>query len=194
MNFLGHLFFSGDDTTLMAANLYGDFVKGKNFSFYHKDTQKGIKLHRAIDNYIDHHPVVIELLHQLYPVLPKVAGIAVDLYFDHVLAKNWESYHPLELGAYTKSFYKSIDYSNKDFSAKFKFMLSKMEEKNWLYQYQFPHGLYKACQGVSGRISFPNELTEGLVVFESKQSVIEEAFHLYMQEAIPYFENFRQKL
>jgi len=34
LNFLGHLFLSNNDKDLMLANLYGDFVKGKDLTNY----------------------------------------------------------------------------------------------------------------------------------------------------------------
>ena len=57
MNFLGHLYFSNNNPELMYANLFGDFVKGKDLSMYSPQVQKGILLHRKIDDYIDNHPV-----------------------------------------------------------------------------------------------------------------------------------------
>ena len=78
MNFLGHLYFSENNSELMYANLYGDHIKGRNFEQLPELLQKGIKLHRSIDNYIDHHPKVIDLMRQLYPELPKVTGIAMN--------------------------------------------------------------------------------------------------------------------
>jgi acyl carrier protein phosphodiesterase len=183
MNFLGHLYFSRDNTELMAVNLLGDFIKGKNLSNYAPITQQGVFLHRTIDSYIDHHPAVIELLHILYKPLPKIAGIAVDLYFDHLLAKNWSSYHDSKLEDFLHYFYHSVNFENPDFTPEFKLMLKKMIEKNWLYQYQYKHGLHKACQGVSARISFENELINGVRVFEAFEKPIEIAFKAYMTEA-----------
>tara|TARA_R110000737_G_scaffold350964_1_gene391681 strand:- start:47171 stop:47704 length:534 start_codon:yes stop_codon:yes gene_type:complete len=173
----------------MAANLLGDFIKGRDLSKYSPITQKGIFLHRSIDSYIDHHPVVIELFHTLYKPLPKIAGIAVDLYFDHLLAKNWKNFHETELEDFIQNFYSSINFKNPDFTPEFIYMLKKMMEKNWLYQYQFKHGLYKACQGVSRRISFANELVNGLEVFEEYESTIETAFEAYMIEAKTHLNN-----
>jgi acyl carrier protein phosphodiesterase len=186
MNFLGHLYFSRNDTELMAANLLGDFIKGKDLSHYSPLTQRGIFLHRSIDSYIDHHPAVIELLHILYKPLPKIAGIAVDLYFDHLLAKNWKTYHEMELEDFIQRFYSSINLNNPDYTPEFIFLLQKMVEKNWLYQYQFKHGLYKASQGVSRRISFKNELVHAVDVFEDYETFIESAFQDYMTEAKIY--------
>lgn len=191
MNFLGHLYFSRNDKQLMLANLFGDFVKGKDLTHFREKTQKGIFLHRTIDSYIDHHPAIHELLKKLYKPLPKVAGIAVDLYFDHILAKNWKAYHPLELTTFIQDFYDSIDLSHPEFTGEFRFVMQKMVEKNWLYQYQFEHGLYKACQGVSERISFDNELIHGLSVYRENEAAIRNAFEIYMEDAKLYLNSIK---
>jgi len=183
MNFLGHLYFSNNDFALMQANLYGDFVKGKDLSNYPEKIQEGIGLHRRIDNFIDHHPAVIELLHKLYEPLPKVAGIAVDLYFDHLLAKNWKEFHTKEYDVFVNDFYNSIDFSNKHYSDQFYVMLTKMKEINWLHYYQFMEGLEKSSFGLSKRISFPNELAKAPTVFVQFEKDITEAFQKYMIDA-----------
>ena len=81
MNYLGHLFFSNNDLELMYANIYGDFIKGSKLSHHPKIIQKGVKLHRSIDSYIDNHPKVLNLKKTLTKDLPKISGIAIDLYF-----------------------------------------------------------------------------------------------------------------
>ncbi len=189
MNFLGHLFFSRNDTELMLANLYGDFVKGKDLTRYRFKTQQGIFLHRCIDSYIDSHHAVREVLQILYEPLPKVSGIAIDLYFDHLLALHWKKFHPEELDTYLFHFYSSVNLKHSEFSSEFKFLISKMIEKNWIIQYQYEYGLDKACRGVSGRISFPNELVHGLSVFQKYKTQIESAFFEYMQDACLHFDS-----
>ncbi len=173
----------------MLANLFGDFVRGKDLSHFSHITQQGIFLHRRIDFYIDNHPAVHDLLQILYKPLPKVAGIAIDLYFDHILAQKWNDFHEKELSEFIQEFFESVDLNQDNFSSEFRFVMTKMMEKNWLYQYQFEHGLYKACQGVSHRISFENELKNGLSVFHDNKSEIIKAFEMYMTDAKPYFDN-----
>ena len=189
MNFLGHLYFSRNDKDLMLANLFGDFVRGKDLSHFRHKTQQGIYLHRNIDSYIDNHPAVHDLLQILYKPLPKVAGIAIDLYFDHLLADNWKKYHDEKLTDFIQNFYDSVDLDHEEFNDHFRLVITKMQEKNWLYQYQFEHGLYKACQGVSNRISFENVLGNGVEVFLEYRPDIEKAFEKYMSEANEHLNN-----
>lgn len=187
MNYLGHLFFSNNDTELMSANLFGDFVKGSDLSGFRPKTQEGIRLHRAIDHFIDTHPAVLELLHELYPKLPKVAGIAVDLYFDHLLAKNWEKYHSKSLDIFLQTFYDAIDLSSDKYSPDFKNMIHHLVKVNWISYYPTLEGLDKACNGVSSRLSFPNELKHGLKVFLEFEEKISTVFDVFMKAAMDYF-------
>ena len=187
MNFLGHLYFSNNDISIMQPNLFGDFVKGKDLSMYPNKIQEGITLHRKIDQYVDHHPAVIELLPELYEPLPKVAGIAVDLFFDHLLAKNWDQFSTIQLDEFIHQFYNSIDPSTEFYTPHFQLVLSKMQERNWLYHYQYLDGLNKSCLGVSRRLSFPNKLIDGVKVFEQHKTRIEEAFTIYMKDAQLFF-------
>lgn len=173
----------------MLANLFGDFVRGKDLSYLRQKTQQGVFLHRSIDSYIDNHPAVHELLQILYKPLPKIAGVAIDLYFDHLLAERWKDFHEQDLADFTQCFYDCVDLSHNEYTDHFRLVITKMGEKNWLYQYQFENGLYKACQGVSRRISFENQLVNGLDVFHEFRPEIEKAFDLYMKDAHVYLNN-----
>lgn len=178
----------------MYANLNGDFVRGRDFSHLPEKLQQGILLHRMIDSYIDSHPKVLELMRKLYDPLPKVAGIAVDLFFDHILAREWNRFHELPLDEFVENFYQTPLENEEFYSSHFKFMISKMKEKNWLYQYQFSYGLMKACNGVSSRISFPNVLHTGYDVFQEYEKEIEQAFFDFMSDAIPHHKEYLQTL
>lgn len=194
MNFLGHLYFSNNDPELMYANLQGDYIKGRDLSGYSEIVKQGILLHRTIDDLVDNHPAVRELLKSLYEHLPKISGIAVDLYFDHILARDWSTYHPVPLRKFVDDFYNYHPTFESTFSFEFSFMLDKMKEFDWLYQYQYERGLRSASSGLSRRISFRNNLHEAPDVFLAKQQEIEQAFHLFMQDAHPFFENYFKKI
>ena len=60
MNFLAHLFLSGENEKVKIGNFIGDFVKGNKLEEYDQEIQFGIRLHREIDSYTDSHPVVLE--------------------------------------------------------------------------------------------------------------------------------------
>lgn len=183
MNYLGHLYFSGDDLELMYANLYGDHFKGSDFHDLPEIIVRGVKLHRSIDNYIDHHPLVVKLMKTIYPELPKVTGIAIDLFFDHLLAKNWDKFHPLSLNTFLSKFYEYEAISMPYFSDEFKSLISQMKMSRWLNYYPDFEGLKKACQGVSSRLSFPNKLGQATDVYLKHETDIDACFYAYMSDA-----------
>lgn len=194
MNFLGHLYFSGNHYPLMIANLFGDFVKGKDYSYLPKIVQDGVTLHRSIDDYIDHHPAVTKLRRKLYTDLPKVAGIAIDLYFDHLLAKNWQYYHAVLLADFVTSLFnyanrpENLTFENKfTYPKEFKHLLHIMYERDWLNKYTKIAGLQMASTGLSKRISFPNKLYQAPDVFVKHEEEITLVFRKYMDGACMKF-------
>lgn len=194
MNYLGHLFFSDNEVELMYANIYGDFIKGSRLSNYPKIVQKGIKLHRTIDYYIDNHSKVLELKKTLSTDLPKISGIAIDLYFDHILAMNWESHSSETLQKFTETFH-AHDFDVEKFdNPQFLFLMDKMKSDNWLTNYQYHHGLEFACRGLSQRISFSNQLHVAPEIFNDFRTDIEQTFNDFMTDAVPYFKRYHQKL
>lgn len=187
MNFLGHLYFSDNDHELMYCNLYGDSVKGKDLSKYPIFLANGITLHRSIDSYIDTHPKVLELRHELSPKLNKVSSIAIDLYFDHLLAKNWSKYSTIPFRKFCDDFKLFHSEYETYFNEDFLFLLDKLKKEDWIYNYQFPHGLEFACKGLSRRIKFKNDLYKAPEIYFQLEESITFAFENYMEDAIPHF-------
>lgn len=192
MNYLGHLFFSNNDLELMYANIYGDFIKGSKLNHHPEIIQKGTKLHREIDSFIDNHSEILTLKKKLSPDLPKISGIAIDLYFDHLLAINWNDYRTESLEKFTNEFYAyNVDFNHFS-NPNFQFLIHKMKADNWLYQYQYHNGLEFACKGLSKRISFKNDLWKAPEIFIKFRPEIENVFIEYMKDAVLYFEDFHK--
>ncbi len=176
---------------LAKANLFGDSVKGKDYTALPEFIQKGVKLHREIDNYIDHHPAVVQLIRTIRVDLPKVAPIAVDLFFDHLLAKNWSSFHSTPLDDFLDNIHSNINRIDREsYPQGFNEFMDKLCHHKWMKAYSSLYGLDKMCNGVSRRISFENSLPKGLSVFLKFESQIEEAFNEYMRDANEHFLKF----
>ena len=89
MNYLAHIYLSGDDDPLLKiGNFIADSVKGKAFKKYPQAIQNGIKLHREIDTFTDSHPIVFESKHRLFKKSRHYSSVIVDVLYDHFLAKN----------------------------------------------------------------------------------------------------------
>jgi acyl carrier protein phosphodiesterase len=174
----------------MLSNLYGDFVKGKDFTNYSTIVQKGIHLHRRIDHFIDTHPAVTELRLSLYDKLPKVAGVAIDLYFDHLLARSWENYHSKDYTLFLNEFYLHQADFEQELKKDFKEFMGYFRMRKWLNHYPTAFGLAKSCEGVSKRISFDNVLHKAPEQFYLREKEIQACFEIYMKDAILKFQDF----
>ena len=58
MNFLAHIYLSDNSNEIILGNFMADFIKGNNFQHLPEGVIKGIKLHRAIDDFTDTHEIV----------------------------------------------------------------------------------------------------------------------------------------
>ncbi|MEQ9303153.1 MAG: ACP phosphodiesterase, partial [Marinoscillum sp.] len=157
MNFLAHLYLSGDDEELLVGNFIGDFVKGSQMEQYPERVQKGNRLHRSIDYFTDNHEVVLESKIRLREKFRHYAPVIVDVYYDHFLAKDWLKFSSTPLKKYTEDFYQTMDGYYDILPKGVIHMLSFMARDNWLYNYQFIEGINKALTGMSRRTKYENK-------------------------------------
>ena len=92
MNFLAHIYLSGDDPELKIGNFIADAVKGKKYTTYPQKIQEGIILHRKIDSFTDAHPIVKKSASRLFSKYGHYNSVIVDILYDHFLAKNWKAH------------------------------------------------------------------------------------------------------
>ena len=102
MNFLAHIYLSGEDEKLMVGNFIGDYVKGKDYENYPTPIREGILLHRQIDFFTDSHSQFREAKKLLVEEFGLYSGIIIDLLYDHLLAKNWNNYSEQNLRSFAK--------------------------------------------------------------------------------------------
>ncbi|MCU0863140.1 MAG: ACP phosphodiesterase [Planctomycetes bacterium] len=90
MNWLAHLRLSPPAPLLRLGNLAADFVQGVDLATLHPELQRGIAMHRAVDRFVDAHPLVDSARARVPPPLRRFAGVLIDVYCDHFLARDWD--------------------------------------------------------------------------------------------------------
>jgi acyl carrier protein phosphodiesterase len=85
MNYLGHLFLSGDDPLVIVGNFMADAVKGGRLEGFPEKVVKGIRLHRAIDGFTDSHPAQRAGRERVRAYAGRYSGVVMDMFFDHLL-------------------------------------------------------------------------------------------------------------
>jgi len=99
MNFLAHLYLADPQPLGLLGSLMGDFVKGPLGGRYPEPITRGIMLHRRIDTFTDAHAVVRASRTRISPGRRRFAGIMIDVFYDHFLARDWARYCPEQLKA-----------------------------------------------------------------------------------------------
>ena len=182
MNYLAHIFLSGDNDLLKVGNFLGDFVSSKDQKKYNTEIQKGIKLHHYIDHYTDTHAIVKKSKIRLRPQFGHYAPVIVDMYYDHFLALNWSQYGLIGLEDFTHHFYSLTDKNKLILPVKAHHVLHYMKRDNWLYKYRTLEGIDKALTGMARRTKFESKME--WAAFELKKNFIkyQEDFNYFFPE------------
>ncbi|NNC70408.1 MAG: DUF479 domain-containing protein, partial [Flavobacteriaceae bacterium] len=149
MNFLAHIYLSGDDKLVTIGNFMADGIRGKQYKTYPEKIQVGILLHRAIDTYTDAHPIVRRSTKRLHEKYSHYSGIIVDILYDHFLAKNWKTYSSIPLSKYVDEFYDSLEDNFEVLPTRIQKMMPYMIADNWLLSYASIDGITKVLEGMN---------------------------------------------
>ena len=105
MNYLAHIYLSGNDRRIQVGNFIGDAVKGDAYKHYPSVIREGILLHRKIDDYSDHHPAVKEAVALGRGEFGRYSPVVTDIFFDYFLAINFREYAGVGLRRFAFGFY-----------------------------------------------------------------------------------------
>ncbi|WP_205500889.1 acyl carrier protein phosphodiesterase [Rufibacter psychrotolerans] len=186
MNYLAHLFLSGDDEDLRLGNFIADSVRGAQILQFPLQVQQGIKLHRLIDAFTDQHPVVAETKQRLRPKFRKYAGVVADVFYDHFLASHFPTYSPQPLAEFAHTAYTQVQARPELLPEKVRHFLPHMIRHNWLVSYAQVEGITRALQGLSSRATFASGMeTAGEELLEN-YTFYQQEFHRFFPQLQAY--------
>ncbi len=171
MNFLAHIYLSGENELLKIGNFMADGIRGKDFENYPIEIQQGIILHRAIDTYTDAHPVFRQSTKKLHARYHHYAGVIVDVFYDHFLAKNWAQYSDEKLEDFVSHFYQSLHDNYEILSERTKKIMPVMLSENWLVTYKTVDGIEHILTQMDSRTKYLSKMRfskEELVAYYSE--------------------------
>lgn len=183
MNYLAHLHIAEASDSNLLGNLLGDFVKGNPSEQFSEDIVQGIRLHRWVDAYTDSHEVMI-LAKALFPsTTRRFSPIALDMFWDHCLAKHWQRFHSQTLRQFVLDAEKKvkIDHSS-SLPERYMMVSDKMWQGRWLESYADFENIHFALQRMSLRRERMKPLAECYVSLEDSYQDLESLFFsLYPQ-------------
>lgn len=182
MNFLAHIYLSGNNDLLKIGNFMADSIRGHHYLDYPDDIRKGILLHRYIDTFTDAHPIYRKSKHRLHEKYGHYSGVIMDIVYDHYLAKNWSKYSDEKLEDYADSFYKLLQNNYRLLTEKIQKMMPSMIARNWLVSYESLDGLEMILFQMDYRTKHRVHMQEAIVEVKQFYAEFEEEFTLYFEE------------
>ncbi len=153
MNWLAHLLLSEPDVESRLGNLLADLVKGKARAALPPGVRRGIACHQAIDAFTDSHPVVHRSKRRIGEAHGRFAGILVDIFYDHFLARDWPRYAGGSLDEFTASVYAAFDaYAASALPEEARELLRRLREGDLLGSYRHVSGIEAALERLSRRL------------------------------------------
>jgi acyl carrier protein phosphodiesterase len=189
MNFLAHLYLSGNDNEIKIGNFIADSVKGKAHQNYSPKIQQGILLHRKIDEFTDKHRITKELSLLLKSNYNRHSGVVVDIFYDHFLSYNWTKYSDIPLINFINHCYKILLKNIFILPANVRKFLPIMIAQNRLLSYSNVDGLENALKIMARHTSLPSESNFAIEVLNSNFQHINRQFIIFFDELIVHVDN-----
>lgn len=195
MNYLAHAYFSFGDSAILTGNMISDYIKGKKQFDYPDAIQKGIRLHRAIDQFTDEHEVTKAIKRIFSPYVRLYAGAFADIVYDHFLATD-----PLEKTAedwmqFSSDTYRQLSEHQAWFPPQFARIYPYMTQQNWLYNYRFEWGIQNSFRGLERRAQYLGNTDAIFACFLKEYDTIKQLSAVFLPDVKKFaFGQFQERL
>jgi len=187
LNYLAHAWLAGEIEADRVGGLAGDFVKGPLPGSLPADLAAGVALHRAIDVWAEQHPAFRASRARVSAERRRYAGILVDLFYDHFLARHWSRFHPQPLAGFTAQLYDEAAARADELPPGFAVVLPRMQAHDWLAAYRDAEHVGAALDGMSRRRARqPNPLAGAIVELHAAYADFEADCLVFLPDALQF--------
>jgi acyl carrier protein phosphodiesterase len=158
MNWLAHLALAGPGHADRVGSILPDLAPAVALAALPAHFRPGIERHRLVDALTDAHPVFRRSKRRIAPPYRRFAGILVDVFYDHVLALDWDSHCPVPLPAFASDVYRSFARHRHEVPAGAGERLDRMRDGNLFCAYRDIDGIAEVLDRMSGRFRKPVSL------------------------------------
>ncbi|WP_238858601.1 ACP phosphodiesterase [Clostridium sp. YIM B02569] len=187
MNYLAHIYLADNSEENMLGNFLGDFVNKSLENEFEQSIRQGIIMHKKLDTFTDSHPDFMRSRKRISKNNRRLAGVLIDIFYDHFLAKNWRDYSSISLEDYADNFYKILRKFSYCLPDKLLRRMNYIIEENWLLSYKDIHGIQTAVDRIAIRFAntrhpLVNPIEELINNYEG----LESDFKCFYPHAIDY--------
>ncbi len=184
MNFLAHFYLSFSDPDILVGQFIADEVKGKSYQNYPTRIRDGILLHRFVDSTTDTHPECLKIRQLIRPELGLYSPVAIDVFFDHFLARKWHIYKEESLNSFTEDTFQTLESKKEHISPHLLILLTKMKQYEWLKMYESLEGIDEILTQMSRRIRNGKQLERAGSVLREFLPEVEKSFDSFFPQLI----------
>jgi len=187
MNYLAHAYLSFNNPEILAGNMISDYIKGKKQFDYPPAVLRGIKLHRAIDNFTDTHAATQELKSFFRPRYRLYSGAFADVVYDHFLANDTQQFNTAkDLQEFATATYNMLEKFTGIFPPTFLKMFPFMKKYDWLYNYRYTWGIENSFGGVVHRAAYLTESEKAFEIFNEHYKAMQICYNNFFPDLKKY--------
>jgi acyl carrier protein phosphodiesterase len=186
MNFLAHIYLSGNIDEIKIGNFIGDYVKGNKFHIYPENIKNGILLHRFIDSFTDKNTYTFDSKSLFAPKYRKYAGVVIDIIYDHFLASNWSKYSYISLKDYINNFHNLLIENNEMLPKEVQDFVPKLIKNERLYSYKDIEGIRSVLSTMAIYTSLPDHSDFAIEILKDNYEFLKQNFFLFFSDIIYY--------
>ncbi len=184
MNYLAHAFLSFNNEPITVGNFIADHIKLADAGHLPPEIKHGVLLHRRIDYFTDTHPLFIKSKRNFYDGFERYSGVLVDIYYDYLLAKNFDKFSEVKLDVFTENIYSVLQNNTQHLPETSKGFLNYVLQNNTFYEYSKIEGIELVLKHLSYRINHGIFLNESVPLFLQYEKSIEEDFLDFFEDLI----------
>jgi acyl carrier protein phosphodiesterase len=152
LNYIAHIHIGAFSQTSLLGNFLGDFIKGSQLDYLPPHIQQGVRLHRSVDTFTDTHPIVVGLKQQFPRNLRRMAGVVIDISFDHLLMRDWFAYNEQPFEPLFEKFYTELARFSLVDNKHYQTQAQRLLTHKWLHQYTQLDTCYQAFLSIERRL------------------------------------------
>lgn len=154
MNWLAHAWLARYADEAIVGAVLGDFALGTSgLDRWGPVVHREILVHRRIDRATDTHPDVVALRGMFGDGRRRYCGIVLDVYFDHVLARDWSHRNTGTLDAFTSRVYRALLDRLDTLPPRLQALAPRMAAEDWLGGYRDRESVDRAIVRIARRLS-----------------------------------------
>ncbi|HJT96784.1 MAG TPA: ACP phosphodiesterase [Rhodanobacteraceae bacterium] len=182
MNLLAHALLASPDPERMFGSLIGDFVRGRIDPALPPDVRAGIALHRSIDAYTDSHAEIAAARALFLPPFRRYAGILLDVWFDHLLARQWSRFGEGDLDEFSARVLALLEVDGTRVPERMRSFVAYLRAHDLPAGYRHTEAIGDALRGISRRLTRANPLDDALPVLVALHAPLQRHFEAFFPE------------